>query len=286
MNENVFHMFPNENFVDLSLIQFGREKCMPSHSFGPAKRNHYLFHYIIDGSGTLMADDSNGVTRTYRIDKNQGFMIFPNQITTYIADNDEPWEYIWIEFYGLRAKEAVDVTGLSCDRPIYNAQSEEFGRKMKEEMIYIIENRDLPSFNLIGHLYLFLDCLMRSAPKARVPKGSKLREFYVHEALSYIESNFQNDISVEDIAGVCGLNRSYFGKIFKDVIGRTPQEFLLNYRMIKAAELLKLSRLSIGDISVSVGYDNQLHFSRAFKKVYGISPRNWRNDNRVGIGVL
>ncbi len=283
MPENVFHVFPNETFVDLNLIQFGREKCIPSHTFGPARRNHYLFHYVLSGSGTLRADDSNGVTRIYRVDKNQGFMIFPNQINTYIADNDEPWEYIWIEFYGLRAKEAVDVTGLSCDRPIYNAQSKEFCEKMKEEMLYIIENRHLPSFNLIGHLYLFLDFLMNSAPKARLPKGSKLRDFYVHEALAYIEDNFQNDISIEDIAGVCGLNRSYFGKIFKDAIGRTPQEFLLNYRMIKAAELLKLSRLSVGDISIAVGYDNQLHFSRAFKKIYGVSPRNWRNENRVKV---
>ncbi len=283
MNENIFSVFPNETFVDLTLIQFGRERCTPSHSFGPARRNHYLFHYVISGSGTLLADDSNGVTRRHRIDKNQGFMIFPNQINTYIADNDEPWEYIWLEFYGLRAKEAVDVTGLSCDRPVYNAQSKEFGEKMKNEMIYIIENRDASPFHLIGHLYLFIDFLMRSAPKARVPRGSKLRDFYVHEALTYIEDNFQKNISIEDIAGVCGLNRSYFGKIFKDVIGRTPQEFLLNYRMIKATELLKLSRLSIGDISVAVGYDNPLHFSRAFKKIYGVSPRNWRNENRIKV---
>lgn len=283
MSENAFSIFPNETFVDLSLIQFGREQCVPSHSFGPAKRNHYLFHYILSGSGTLLADDSNGVARQYRVGKDQGFMIFPNQINIYTADNDEPWEYIWMEFYGLRAKEAVDITDLSCDRPIYNAQSKELREMMKDEMIYIIKNRNLPSFHIIGHLYLFIDFLMRSAPKARVPKGSKLRDFYVHEALSYIEYNFRNNISVEDIASACGLNRSYFGKIFKDVIGETPQEFILKYRMIKAAELLKLSRLSIGDVGAAIGYDNPLHFSRAFKKIYGSSPRNWRNENRIKV---
>ena len=78
-----------------------------------------------------------------------------------------------------------------------------------------------------------------------------------------MEQNFQNDISVEDIAATCGLNRSYFGKIFKEALGKTPQEFLLNYRMIKASELLKLTGLSIGDISNAVGYATLLQFSGA-----------------------
>ena len=47
----------------------------------------------------------------------------------------------------------------------------------------------------------------------------------------------------------------------------------------KAAELLKLTSLSIGDIGNAVGYQNALHFSRAFKNIYGIPPREWRNRN-------
>ena len=62
-------------------------------------------------------------------------------------------------------------------------------------------------------------------------------------------------------------------------MGRPPQEFLLNYRMSKAAELLKLTSLSVGDIANAVGYANQLHFSRAFKNIYGESPRSWRQSH-------
>ena len=77
--------------------------------------------------------------------------------------------------------------------------------------------------------------------------------------------------------------RSYFGKIFHENMGKSPQEFLISYRMSKAAELLKLTKLSIADIGNAVGYPNQLHFSRAFKNVYSISPRQWRNENGVGV---
>ena len=281
MNDLLFSVFPNENFVDLSLYQFGWERCTPSHSFGPAARNHYLFHYVISGTGTLMADNSSGQTCTFQVKSGQGFMIFPDQINTYIADKQLPWEYVWLEFDGLRAKEAIEVAGLTPDAPVYHARSHDLRETMMNEMLYIAQHGNMTPFHLLGHLYLFLDALTGSASTMRISKGGRLRDFYIHEAMAFIEHNFQNNISVEDIADNCGLNRSYFGKIFKEALGRTPQEFLLNYRMTKAAELLKLTALSIGDISKAVGYDNQLHFSRAFKNIYHISPREWRNKNHV-----
>lgn len=281
MQNLIFSIFPNKNFVDLGLFQFGWERCTPAHSFGPAARNHYLFHYILSGTGTLMADDSKGVTQTYSIKSMQGFMIFPNQITTYVADKQLPWEYVWLEFDGLRVKSLLDTIGLSLDKPVYHARNKSLREDMANEMLYISRHKDESPFHLIGHLYLFLDYLLRSAADEQLEHGSKLREFYIHEALTYIEHNFQNEITIEDIAGVCGLNRTYFGKIFKEALGKTPQEFLLNYRMLKAAELLKLTSLSIGDVGLAVGYANQMHFSRAFKNNYGISPREWRYQNHI-----
>ena len=281
MNNVLFSVFPNENFVDLGLYQYGWEQCKPSHSFGPAARNHYLFHYVISGTGKLLADKSPGNTVEYQIKSGQGFMLFPHQVSTYIADHELPWEYVWIEFDGLRAKEAIEIAGLRPDSPVYRASSKDLRNDMMSEILYIVQHSNEAPLHLIGHLYLFLDYLMRSANSVRMNQGGKLRDFYIKEALTFIEQNFQNDISIEDIADSCGLNRSYFGKIFHDSIGKSPQEFLINYRMTKATELLKLTSLSIADIGNDVGYPNQLHFSRAFKKIYGISPRNWRSENRL-----
>ena len=215
MSDILFSVFPNENFVDLGLYQFGKEECEPAHSFGPASRNHFLFHYVISGTGKLMANDSKGETHTYHIKSGQGFMLFPRQITTYVADEMLPWEYTWVEFDGLRAKEIVEIAGLSPDNPIYHAK-----------------HGDESPFHLIGHLYLFMDYFSRSSSAMKISTEGRLRDFYVKEALSYIEQNFQNDISVEGIAEFCGLNRSYFGRIFKEAVGKSPKEFIMDYRMI------------------------------------------------------
>lgn len=280
MSNISFNIFPNENFIDLDMYQYGYEQCDPGHSFGPAARNHYLFHYVISGTGTLMADNSNGETQTYSIKSGQGFLIYPGQINTYYADNQLPWEYVWIEFDGLRVKEALDITELSVDTPVYHSHSKQLREQMMNEMLYIVQHAKESPFHLIGHLYLFFDYLTQSAKSTKPIQSSKMSDYYIKEAINYIEQNFQNDITIEDIAAVCGINRSYFGKIFRNSIGRTPQEFLMNYRMIKATELLKLTSLSIADIGSAVGYENQLHFSRAFKSIYGISPREWRNQHK------
>lgn len=281
MDNLLFSVFPTENFIDLGLYQFGWEHCRPSHSFGPAVRNHYVFHYVISGAGTLVAEDKKGTTHTYCLEKGQGFMLLPGQITTYTADKEFPWEYTWLEFDGLRAKEAVEAAGLHLGYPVYDAGCEELRDSMVNEMLYIVQHAEQTPFHLIGHLYLFLDCLTRSSVSAKPRKSGRIRDFYIKESLSYIEQNFQSQISVEDMAEACGLNRSYFGKIFRDTVGCPPQEFLMKYRMTKAAELLKQTTLSINDIGNAVGYPNQLHFSRAFKNIYGVSPREWRRQNKT-----
>ena len=253
----------------------------PAHSFGPAARNHYLFHYVISGTGTLTAHNSKKESITYNIKSGQGFMIFPHQICTYIADNELPWEYTWLEFDGLKAKELIEASGFSVNSPVYRPRHKDLARQMMEEMVYIANHSQESPFHLIGHLYLFLDYLNKSNSSPLQSQGNRMRDFYIREAMAFIEQNFQNDISVEDIAAFCNLNRSYFGKIFHDTVGKSPQEFLISYRMSKAGgaaeDDLPVHR---GRGGTRVGYPNQLHFSRAFKNVYGVSPRAWRYEQQ------
>ena len=208
MSEVIFSVFPSENFVDLGLYQFGWEQCDPSHSFGPAARNHYLFHYCLSGTGMLYSQNGRKESDTFHIKSGQGFMIFPHQVCMYIADHEIPWEYVWIEFDGLRVKEAIELAGLKPEQPVYKARYKDISETMKEEMLYIVNHKEESPFHLIGHLYLFIDSLVRSSTSVPLGQGSSLREFYLKEAISFIEQNFQNDISVEDIAACCGLNRS------------------------------------------------------------------------------
>lgn len=106
-------------------------------------------------------------------------------------------------------------------------------------------------------------------------------EKYVNRAVHYIEQNYFRPISVEELAKKCWRDRSYFGKVFKSVMGQSPQSFLISFRMEKASEELMTGDTPIGDVGAAVGYPNRLNFSRAFKGVYGISPREYRQRNMI-----
>ena len=286
MHKVKFSIFPNHSFVDLGLYQFGQEACEPGHSFGPARRNHYLFHYVINGRWTLYSDDVHGHTSTFRINAGEGFLIYPEQVSMYVADINNPWEYTWLEFDGLRVKQALETAGFTHEEPVYRTRFPDLREKLRDEMLCIVDNSTASPFELIGHLYMFMDCLTRSAENAGRVITSRLRDFYIREAISYIESNYHRDVTVEEIAQALRLNRSYFGKIFRLSTGKSPQRFLMSYRMIKAAEMLVMTDRTINEIGASVGYENQMHFSRAFRNIYGISPREWRNSHKDGKDTL
>lgn len=275
-NKLKFHVFQDERFVDLNLYQYGWERTEPLHSYGPHARNHYLFHYVISGRGVLYADDN-----AYTIEGGHGFLIVPGVPTTYVADREDPWEYTWIEFDGLRARESLSLAGVSRHQPVYTPLNREAGRLLEEQMLYIVNHSQASPIRQIGQGFLFLDQLVQSSAGQRPQTQRRLRDFYMKEALSFIEQNYQRDISIEEIAAFCGLNRSYFSKVFRDTMGESPQAFLLHYRMARAAQLLKESTLPISAISAMVSYANQLHFSRAFKSVYGVAPRDYRATHFV-----
>jgi len=274
-------VFPNEELLNFRLFQAGWEQCAPLHSFGPFIRNHYLFHYVISGEGYLDHTDSDGSVRHYELGAGQGFLICPGQINMYCADEADPWKYVWLEFDGLRATEYLNEAGLSDAQPIYRPKDMGQAEQVQEIMLYIADHSRDSTLRLIGHLCLFLDALIQSSSTRREPHKTQLRDFYVQEAIAYMELHYQRNLTVEEIADACQLNRSYFSKLFKEKKGCPPQEYLIRLRLIKAADLMKNTTLSIGDISVSCGYPNQLHFSRAFKQRYGVSPREWRSQNKL-----
>ena len=276
-----FSVFPNDGWLGYRLFQSGWEQCTPLHSFGPFIRNHYLFHYIISGRGFLEITEADGSIRHYDLVAGQGFIIYPGQITTYCADQDQPWKYVWLEFDGLRTAKHLTDAGLGTAQPVYQPKSMEQAEHLRDIMLYIAGHSKASTLRLIGYLFLFLDELVQSSAIQKPPHEERLRDFYIQEAISYMEMNYARELSIEEIASACQLNRSYFSKLFRQKEGYPPQEFLIRLRLSKATELMMTTEMSINDISVFCGYPNPVHFSRAFKQRYGMSPREWRCQNAL-----
>ena len=121
-------------------------------------------------------------------------MLSPRQICTYIADQALPWEYAWIEFDGLRAKEIIEIAGLTPDAPVVpcpfqRPQGTYAGRAPVHRQPW--ERVPVPSHRASLSVHrLSVPLLRRDAPSGE----GRVRDFYIKEALAYIEQNFQNDI--------------------------------------------------------------------------------------------
>lgn len=89
----------------------------------------------------------------------------------------------------------------------------------------------------------------------------------------------RDDSSIADIAEACGLSRSYFIKAFRQTVGTTPHRWLLEQRVQKAQELLRMPGQSITDVALLCGFADQAHMTRVFTSLVGVSPGAWRRAN-------
>lgn len=105
------------------------------------------------------------------------------------------------------------------------------------------------------------------------------RKYLVEKILDYFEEHYAQKISLDQIAGNMYLSPFYISKIFKAETGETPIHFLIEIRMEKAREmLLGEPGLSIQEAAARVGYEDAYHFSKLFKKKFGVAPSAMRRQ--------
>ncbi|MEN8077867.1 AraC family transcriptional regulator [Clostridioides difficile] len=271
--ENFNAIFVNLNrepLSDLSFLFCGIHKCDGSYGYGPTIRHEYIIHYIISGEGTYYVNNTE-----YKLKENQGFLICPNSITYYQANKDNPWTYLWVGFNGNLAKKYLNYAGLDETKLIFHSNDNDLKDCIKE----MIDNPPINYHNellLHGLMYKFLAKLSMTSNISYIGKTSNHINSYIEKSVEYINKHYSGDIKIQDIADELAIHRSYLSKIFKQVIGKSPQEYLVYFRVNKAIELLEKTDLPISEISNLVGYYDQVAFSKIFKKLQGVSPNRYR----------
>ena len=265
--------FANDKIGSLYVNCCGCSQTEPLHSFGPASKPHYLIHFVLSGKGVFRFHD-----KEYHLESGYGFLIQPNELAFYQADEKEPWSYLWVGFGGSRAEEYLNAMSLSGRHPIFSCnRSEELYnivRDMMEHNTFGVSD-DLRRNGLLG---VFLSVIADStgvAAKEEEDKGNQ----YVKKAVSFIQSNYCNPIKVTDVAEYVCINRSYLYTLFQNYLGMSPQQFLTTFRITKARELLESTNYPIESIALSCGYSDALVFTKAFRAMKGMSPSQYRKES-------
>ncbi len=101
----------------------------------------------------------------------------------------------------------------------------------------------------------------------------------VRKAQDYIDSNLHNSISLSQLARAAGYSQWHLSRVFKEVTGKTPFEYLRELRLSKAAEILRAEQPKIVDVAFNFVFDSHEGFTRAFSKQFGESPKKFSRGN-------
>ena len=242
----------NKKYNEINPVMFGYETCRPSHSYGPALRTFWLFHYVVSGKGVFKINGNE-----YTVTAGNIFVIPPFIETYYEADRDSPWEYIWI---GFTKNKKIDI---SFDDVIYMPRAEHIFESMKKCSLMQAGRTEFLCSKIWQLLSLILD---KQSEKVDCTE----------QALNIINAEYMNDLTVQNIADRIGLERTYFSNLFKMRIGLSPKQYLLKTRMEQAAAFLKDYGYSVSVTALSVGYSDVYIFSKMFKQYFGVSPSKYR----------
>lgn len=264
----------NRKFSELYLCSCGYSKCEPLHSFGPAVRPDYLIHYILKGRGRYSIGDTR-----YCLEAGQGFLIEPNVLTFYQADAYEPWEYLWLGFNGANVREYLRDIGLDGGKLIYRSGH---APELKDTVVRMLQDTTgslTSQYERQSLLYSFFAILSKDIDIGPL-KGQEVENVHISRAVEFVRNNYFNAIRVADIAKYVCVDRTYLYELFRRYLHVSPQDYLTNYRLTRASELLTLTELKLEEIALSCGYQSAYSFGKMFKAKRGISPAKFRMKNR------
>ncbi|WP_248930824.1 helix-turn-helix transcriptional regulator [Paenibacillus hamazuiensis] len=270
-----FNPYPGKG--ELTVLFGGHAQTPPLHLVGPQVLDYHLVHYVLTGKGRFRC-----LGHDYDLGPGSSFTIFPGELVSYVSDGDDPWSYRWIGFKGSGADELLHSIGISQHKPVTQAA---YNRKISALFLRIEQSlrEGLVSCDLQagGYMRLILAGLTEHQMTAEPPKEetSVIRQ-QVEQAVRWLTLQYHQPISIENMAQSLGYHRTHLSKMFKQFTGMSPMSFLLKIRM-ERAKLLLLEPLTIEQVASSVGFSDALYFSKQFKKWYGRSPSEYRQDHNV-----
>ena len=280
MEHSFVLQLPNRQIQDFYLCFCGYAKCEPLHSPGPGVRPNYVIHYILEGAGQYKVDGQR-----FHLEAGQGFILEPNVLTFYQADQTRPWSYVWVGFSGPRAPEYLSYLGFNHNHLIFKSSESERIRDLVFQMLGSGKNSPKNEFYLHGLFFEFFSCLIdEDMPQQQedLDHNRETTNRYLREAIAYIQQHFSEGLRVSDLADHVAVSRGYLYQIFNETLGMSPKQYLTNFCMTRATELLTLDDQPVEEVAKSCGYPNPVAFSALFRKRMGMSPTQYRTHVSAG----
>lgn len=233
-------------------------------------RRDYQILYAAEGTVHVMTKQGFS-----DIGKGGVFIYKPNVPQNYYYVLPEKPDVYWIHFTGAKVEQILENLGLSGDEPMQLQYKEEIAELFDKIIGELRMGRYLNAEMAEVYCKQLLIQISRSYQQKDMAK--QRYNSLLDEVINHFNREYQADINIAEYATKLHISCSWFIREFKKYTGYSPKQYLTNLRIQHAKELLNNRYLSINDVSSIVGYDNQLYFSRIFRKSTGMSPSEYRD---------
>ena len=272
-----YYIIPTELFGAWMEHPLVRGLYLTDVGYFPKAKDHYkersdgaeqhILIYCMEGGGYVELGDDRIHLTEY-----QAICIPAGRKHCYYADEEKPWSILWMHFKGenaayfpLNSQETITMTSpYSRNRMVTLFQ-----------MLFRVLDGNYSQGNFIYISQLASSILAEVYFREKVEDGNSY-DRHVTRVVRYMLQNLDRTLTLQDISDEVRLSKSYLNSIFKTQTGRAPVDFFIHLKMQEACKLLKSSDLYIYQISARMGYEDPYYFSRIFKKVVGVSPKEYK----------
>ena len=230
---------------------------------------YYLLHFVVKGKGSI---EINGQTHTFG--KNEVFILHPDLPIVYHIDPDNPWEYYWINFNGVQAKNILQKLGITDEKYFLSSPLPE----AKKYFVQAMRARDDlfgRTYTVLGALYNVLGCIAQSErPTEEYDERKKILFDRIFEYISL--HLYDKELSAQSVAQRFYVSPAYFSCLFKKNLNVSFKEYVNYERIKKATELIETSNLYVKSVGNMVGFADPLYFGKVFKKYRLYSPSEYK----------
>ena len=227
----------------------------------------YMFTYTISGAAELVFEN-----KKHLLHKGDLCMIDLSKKNIIKVLKNNHWEIYFMHIIGANIEELYSVFKQNC-----GIIKHEFD---PENLINCVESL-LKGINKYNAAVLIYQTLMDALSQSSTTNYENIG---INKAINFIYDYYKEDISIEDICSEVGLSKYHFIRKFKELIGISPKQFILELRLKKACHFLITTKLPLSEIAIKCGFKTTKNLYYSFEKVYGIGPKEYqkaKNEEKV-----
>lgn len=257
----------------LHLQEIGELTAKRPHVSSPTGLRSYLFFTVVNGSGMLHYQKK-------RYNLNTGDCVFINcqKAYSHMTTPDDLWSLRWVHFYGPAMTSIHDKYVERGGRPVFTVPSLVPVNTVWTSLMEVAQGNDYLKDMLINqHLSTLLTIIMSESwhpeDRSATPKRKS-----VGDVREFLDNHSAEKISLDSLATKFYVDKYYLTKIFKKQYGVSITAYIQQIRITKAKHLLRFSDMTVENIGYEVGIGTPTYFSRVFKEVEGVSPKQYREQ--------